>query len=77
MYINDWVTIQDIGGSKGFRGICNLRAPFSSKIYVFDLRSPKNVEAPQPIKVEFDFSKIVLAGMYAYALDLTNTLVNR
>ena len=30
--INDWVTIEDIGGSKGFRGICALRAPFSSSI---------------------------------------------
>ena len=28
--INDWVTFQDIGGSKGFRGICALRVPFSS-----------------------------------------------
>ena len=29
MYINDWVMIQDIGRSKGFRGICSLRVPFS------------------------------------------------
>ena len=26
--LNDWVTIQDIGGSKGFRGICALRFAF-------------------------------------------------
>ena len=28
MYINNWVMIQDIGGSKGFRGFFALRVPF-------------------------------------------------
>ena len=35
MHINDWVTIQVVGGSKGFRGICALRVPFSSFFVVF------------------------------------------
>ena len=35
--INDRVTIQDIGGSKGFRGICALRVPFSSYYYYYYL----------------------------------------
>ena len=26
--MKDWVTIQDVGGSKGFRGICALRVPY-------------------------------------------------
>ena len=28
MYIKDWITIQDVGGSKGFRAICALRKPY-------------------------------------------------
>ena len=33
MYINDLVTIQHIGESKGFCGICALRVPFFSYNY--------------------------------------------
>ena len=42
MYINDWVTIQDIGGYKGFRGICALRVPFFALLRLYDGEHPLN-----------------------------------
>ena len=43
-------------------------------LYVFDIRYQKNFESAQPIKVEFKF--VVPAGIYGYALVLTNKLVS-
>ena len=43
-------------------------------IYVFDIRYQKNFESSQPIKVEFKFDGVVPAGIYGYALVLTNKL---
>ena len=43
-------------------------------IYPFDIRYQKNFESSQPIKVEFKFNGIVPAGIYGYALVLTNKL---
>ena len=43
-------------------------------IYVFDIRYQKNFESSQPIKVEFD--GVVAAGIYGYALVLTNKLIS-
>ena len=43
-------------------------------IYAFDIRYQKNFESSQPIKVEFKFDGVVQAGIYAYALVLTNKL---
>ena len=45
-------------------------------IYVFDIRYQKNFESSQPIKVEFKFDGVVPAGIYGYALVLTNKLVS-
>ena len=45
-------------------------------IYAFDIRYQKNFESSQPIKVEFKFDGIVPAGIYGYALVLTNRLVS-
>ena len=45
-------------------------------LYVFDIRYQKNFESAQPIKVEFEFSGNVDAGIYGYALVLTNRLVS-
>ena len=45
-------------------------------LYVFDIRYQKNFESAQPIKVEFKFDGVVPAGIYGYALVLTNTLVS-
>ena len=42
------------------------------KIYAFDIRYQKNFESSQPIKVEFKFDGVVPAGIYGYALVLTN-----
>ena len=49
---------------------------FSCNIYAFDIRYQKNFESSQPIKVEFKFDGVVLAGIYGYALVLTNKLIS-
>ena len=45
-------------------------------IYVFDIRYQKNFESSQPIKVEFKFGGVIPAGIYGYALVLTNRLIS-
>ena len=45
-------------------------------IYAFDIRYQKNFENGQPVKVEFKFSVNVPAGIYGYALVLTNRLAS-
>ena len=45
-------------------------------IYVFDIRYQKNFESSQPIKVEFKFDGVIPAGVYGYALVLTNKLIS-
>ena len=45
-------------------------------IYAFDIRYQKNFESSQPIKVEFKFDGVVRAGIYGYALVLTNRLIS-
>ena len=45
-------------------------------IYAFDIRYQKNFENAQPIKVEFIFSENIDAGIYGYALVLTNRLIS-
>ena len=45
-------------------------------IYAFDIRYHKNFESSQPIKVEFKFDGVVSAGIYGYALVLTNKLIS-
>ena len=41
-------------------------------LYVFAIRYQKNFEISQPIKVEFKFDGVIPAGIYGYALVLTN-----
>ena len=43
---------------------------------VFDIRYQKNFESAQPIKVEFKFDGVIPAGIYGYALVLTNKLIS-
>ena len=45
-------------------------------IYAFDIRYQKIFESSQPIKVEFKFYGVVSAGIYGYALVLTNRLIS-
>ena len=45
-------------------------------IYAFDIRFQKNFENAQPIKIEFKFSENINAGIYGYALVLTNKLIS-
>ena len=45
-------------------------------IYAFDIRYQKNFENAQPVKAEFKFSENIAAGIYGYALILTNRLVS-
>ena len=46
------------------------------KLYVFDIRYQINFESAQPFKVEFEFDGVVPAGIYGYALVLTNRLLS-
>ena len=45
-------------------------------IYAFDIRYQKDFENSQPIKVEFKFDGVFPAGIYGYALVLTNKLIS-
>ena len=45
-------------------------------IYAFDIRYQKNFENSQPVKVEFIISENLAAGIYGYALVLTNRLAS-
>ena len=45
-------------------------------IYAFDIRYQKNFESAQPIKVEFNFNGVIPAGIFGYALVLTNRLIS-
>ena len=45
-------------------------------IYAFDIRYQKNFENAQPVKVEFKFSENIPAGIFGYALVLTNRLAS-
>ena len=49
---------------------------FGYNIYAFDIRYQKNFENAQPVKVEFKFSENIPAGIYGYALVLTNKLIS-
>ena len=49
---------------------------FGYNIYVFDIRYQKDLESAQLIKVEINFDGVVPAGVYGYALVLTNKLVS-
>ena len=40
------------------------------------MRYQKKFESSQPIKVEFKFDGVILAGIYVYALVLTNILIS-
>ena len=45
-------------------------------LYVFDIRYQKDFENSQPIKLEFKFDGVVPAGIYGYALVLTNKKIS-
>ena len=45
-------------------------------IHVFDIRYQKNYESGQSVKVEFKFDGVIPAGIYGYALVLTNRLLS-
>ena len=44
-------------------------------IHVFDIRYQKKFETGQLVKIEFKFDKVIPAGLYGYALVLTNRLI--
>ena len=48
----------------------------SYNIHVFDIRYQKDYQSGQSVKVEYKLDKIVPAGVYGYALVLTNRLVS-
>ena len=45
-------------------------------IYAFDIRYQKSFENAQPVKLEFIFPENIPAGIYGYALVLTNRLAS-
>ena len=45
-------------------------------IHVFDIRYQKNYQSGQSVKIEFKLDEVVPAGIYGYALVLTNRLVS-
>ena len=49
---------------------------FGYNIYAFDIRYQKTFEKAQPVRVEFIFSENIPAGIYGYALVLTNRLAS-
>ena len=49
---------------------------FGYNLSVFDIRYQKNFESAQPIKVEVKFDGVIPAGIYGYALVLTNRLIS-
>ena len=55
---------------------CNYDDNIGYNLYVFDIRYQKNFESAQTIKVEYRFDGVVPAGIYGYALVLTNKLVS-
>ena len=44
--------------------------------YVFDIRYQKNLESAEPVKVEIKLSENIPAGIFGYALVLTNKSVS-
>ena len=54
----------------------NINNDVGYNIYAFDIRYQKNFENAQPVKVEFKFSENIDAGIYGYALVLTNRLIS-
>ena len=54
----------------------NNNNDFGYNLYVSDIRYQKDFQNSQPIKVEFKFTGAVPAGIYGYALVLTNKTVS-
>ena len=60
---------------KDFRS-SNNNNDIGYNLYVFDIRYQKDFENSQPIKMEFKFTGVVPAGIYGYALVLTNKRIS-
>ena len=67
--LQPYITDHDFRSSNDGNGI-------GYNIYASDIRYQKNFENAQPVKVEFKFSENVPAGIYGYALVLTNRLAS-
>ena len=67
--------LQPYISDKDFRSY-NVGNSIGYNLYVFDIGYQKNFEAAQPVKVEFKFDGVVPAGIYGYALVLTNKLLS-
>ena len=55
---------------------CNEANIIGYNIYALDIRYQKKFENAQPVKVKFKFSENNPAGIYGYALVLTNKLIS-
>ena len=54
----------------------NINNDIGYNLYVFDIRYQKDFEILQPKKVEFKFDGVIPAGIYGYALVLTNKKIS-
>ena len=54
----------------------NINNNIGYNLYVFDIRYQKSFESAQPLKIEFKHDGVVPAGIYWYALVLTNKLIS-
>ena len=54
----------------------NERNKIGYILHAFDIQNQKNFENAQPVKVKLKFSKNIPAGIYGYALVLTNRLAS-
>ena len=67
--------LQPYISDKDFRS-SNNNNDIGYNLYVFDIRYQKDFQNSQPIKVEFKFTGAVPAGIYGYALVLTNKKIS-
>ena len=67
--LKPYITVDDFRSSNNDNDV-------GYNIDAFDIRYQKNFENAQPVKVEFKFSENIAAGIYGYALVLTNRLVS-
>ena len=67
--LQPYISDNDFRSSNGGNDIGN-------NLYVFDIKYQKNFESAQPIKIEFKISENVTAGIYGYALVLTNRILS-
>ena len=68
--------LQPYKSDHDFRSSNNNNNDIGYNLYIFYIRYQKDFENSQPIKVEFEFDGVIPAGIYGYALVLTNKKIS-